>query len=232
MKERPIPFSAPMVQAILAGRKTQTRRVVKGVPSWEHYGRDIMDWGLSGIHQGDFDELEGSDRWYLDVQTDVDDNRRREIKCPYGAPGDRLYVRETWRTTGDGGRADYLSPANMQPHKVWYDADGPASADECVGKTRVSIHMPRWASRILLEIVSVRAERLHAITTDDVYAEGAITDEWLEWREDANNIGMPSGSTIEGERDVWQRLWSRINGSASWDANPFVWVVEFKRVAA
>jgi len=100
MTDRPILFSAPMVRALLAGTKTQTRRVVKGVPSWDHYGRDIMDWGLSGIHQETYDPanpLEGTDRWHLDVQTDVDDHSRRVIRCPYGAPGDRLIVRETFR---------------------------------------------------------------------------------------------------------------------------------------
>jgi hypothetical protein len=223
MAERPILFSAPMVRALLAGQKTQTRRVAKCS------GYDLGGFAFTHLYDQPNNILQAS----FETLTPRDDGIQWvSFACPYGKPGDRLYVRETWRSTGDGGRADYLSPNKMQPHKVWYDADGPAPADECVGKTRVSIHMPRWASRILLEIVSVRVERLRDITEADIYSEGAITEEWLEWREDANNIGMPSGSTIESERDVWQRLWSSINGSDSWDANPFVWVVEFKRVAA
>lgn len=220
MKERPILFSGPMVRAILEGRKTQTRRVMKNVPSWDHFGKDIMDWGLSGIHQcgyGEDDQLEGTDRWYLDVQTDVDDHSRRVIRCPYGQPGDRLWVRETWGTGG------YF------PYPYAYRADGVEYPNE---RWNPSIHMPRAACRLVLEITDVRVERLQAISEADIYAEGAITEEWLEWREDVASIGKPEGSTIERERDVWRRLWSSINGQASWDANPWVWVVGFRRIEA
>lgn len=169
VRERPILFSAPMVRAILDGRKTQTRRVIKDVPSWEHYGRDIMDWDLSGIHQETYDPnnpIEGTDRWHLDVQTDVDDHSRRVIRCPYGAPGDRLWVREAWSFIGDQGvfDLDQARPYNCAPI---YRADG-AKAD----RWWPSIHMPRWASRISLRITDVRVERLNDCSETDAIAEG------------------------------------------------------------
>ena len=129
MKERPILFSGPMVRAILEGRKTQTRRIVKQVQHWQHCGKDIMEWGLSDCYT----EEDGT-HW-LDIQTDVDDNSHNEIKCPFGQPGDRLWVRETWGKTVED--------------TICYRADEPGSI---VSRWRPSIHMPRWASRITLEV--------------------------------------------------------------------------------
>ena len=202
-KERPILFSAPMVRALLDGSKTQTRRAVKEFPL-ELLAPDNFTPEYVALPENGF--------------------------CPYGKPGDRLWVRETWRTTGDGGRADYLAPRDMQPSPVWCDADGAAPAEECTGKTRVSIHMPRWASRILLEIVSVRVELLNECSEADARAEGA------KHYEPASHLSHGGWSHDEWQvhetvKASFEKLWERINGAGSWAANPWVWVVEFKRVA-
>lgn len=203
-KERPILFSAPMVLAILDGHKTQTRRVVKLPKKWASRFPICAPHHMKADHEV----------WWHGPDTERVGVAQ---SCPYGQPGDHLWVRECFsRHLYDGG--------------VWYWADGNIADDDCE-KPRPSIHMPRWASRITLEITDIRVERLQDITKDDIYAEGAITDEWMEWREDVANIGMPSGSTIMSERDVWERLWNSINGlKYPWDTNPWVWVVEFERM--
>ncbi len=245
MKERPILFSGAMVRALLDGRKTQTRRVVKGVPSWDHYGRDIMDWGLSGIHQETYDQsnpIVGTDRWHLDVQTDVDDHSRRVIRCPYGAPGDRLWVRETCqaveRPCGDDG-VHY--PADGGWVKIensreaadrWCDLLHYGRREQkraLAGPNVPAIHMPRWASRITLEIADVRVERLQAISEADADAEGfggdypdRVMPDVFPPREGGwGHLSIP---------ECYRHLWEHINGADSWDANPFVWVVEFTRL--
>lgn len=249
MTDRPILFSGPMVRAVLNGAKTQTRRVVKGVPSWEHYGRDIMDWGLSGIHQGDFGELAGTDRWFLDVQTDVDDNSRREIRCPYGAPGDRLWVRETWGMNHyayERSAIPKTRPANLEDRYLAYAA----TEDDCEIQQelrwRPSIHMPRWMSRLTLEVTEVRVERLQDISEADSLAEGIIRENVIL---DAHYHGgvhtevtgdrhWPSADTPEDHQghefasDAYAELWGAINGPGSWAANPFVWAISFHRVDA
>ena len=151
-------------------------------------------------------------------------------KCLYGQPGDRIWVRETWRSTGDGGRADYMAPRNLQPHQVWYDADGAAPASECTGKTRTSIHMPRWASRILLEIVSVRVERLQDISDADTVAEGIDMEALAESQDRYDIVCKGSGASGRAtERTAWRDLWESTGGD--WEANPWCWAITFKRVA-
>lgn len=214
MKEHPILFSAPMVRALLDGSKTQTRRICK----------HAMDAHLSHV-VGPFNCPEFGPGWFGDEEGDI------QFLGPYGQPGDRLYVRETWRTSGDGGRADYLAPRDLQPHAVWYDANGKAPADECVGKTRVSIHMPRWASRILLEIVSVRVERLNDCSDADALAEGIDVDLMLELQDNYDIVCAGTGAAGRATpQSMYRDLWESINGYGSWDANPLVWVVKFKRV--
>lgn len=185
MKGRPILFSAPMVRAILAGTKTQTRRVAKGL---------ALEWLSEGF----------TPEFVADYQNRL---------CPYGQPGDRLWVRETWALA-------FESAVIPHPEAVIYRADE-GNAD-WGGRWKPSIHMPRWASRITLEIVSVRVERLQDISGTDCLAEG---------------VGAPVGSELSygSVTDAWNkreyaRLWESINGPGSWDANPWVWVVEFKRV--
>jgi hypothetical protein len=204
-----------MIRALLAGTKTQTRRAIKGVPSWDHYGRDIMDWGLSGIHQETYDPsdpIEGTDRWHLDVQTDVDDHSRRVIRCPYGQPGDLLYVRETWASDGQGGVRYY---ATDDVHDL--------------RRKRVSIHMPRWASRLTLEITDVRVERLQDISEADAEAEG-VREPSLG---DGLTVFAQNGGGFIPRADappllLWEALWRRINGDESWSANPWCWALSFK----
>ena len=207
IKERPILFSAPMVRAILDGRKSQTRRVVK--PQFDHdaepcevLATTIEGWadyqGHSGLwaHEGDPGET--------------------TVKFQYGKTGDRLWVREAWKALAE---YDHLAPRDIP---VGTDISYPATYDGWVSRGRPSIHMPRWSSRILLEIVRVRVERLQDISEADAVAEGCpgclgpnpdFPDEW-----------DPT------PQEEFCDLWKTINGAESWNANPWVWVVEFKRV--
>ncbi len=197
MTDRPILFSAPMVRALLAGTKTQTRRVVKPQP---HHG-------LVGVMVN----LGGAD-WAMD-----DGDLSGQWRCPYGVPGDRLIVRETFRLPAE---YDDVKPSLVRSSApVWYAAD--VRADEGWGKTRVSIHMPRWASRLTLTITEVRVERLQDISEADAKAEGA-PQLWTtgdgDFYEDAR------GNHLTGYAGVWEH----INGPGSWAANPWVWAVSFE----
>lgn len=199
MKERPILMSAPMVRAILDGTKTQTRRVVKGDPF-----------------------------------------RYNPPRSPYGMRGDLLWVRETWKYTdwtddgypflkyrADGKillRDDIPSEQSSRVIDIWanlsepenYDIDGLA-ADR---RWRSSIHMPRWASRILLEVTSVRVERLQDISIHDAMAEGVV---------ETNKNLRGLGPCLEWCY-AYEDLWRSINGPDSWNSNPWVWVIEFRRL--
>lgn len=182
-KERPILFSAPMVRAILDGSKTQTRRIVKNAtgPFWNHTGyRIVMRDGFT------FWETHGG----------IPNEYGPAIPCPYGKPGDRLWMRETCSVHSMG-------------NVVAYKADHPDAKDI---RWRPSIHMPRWASRIILEVESVRVERLQDISPHDAIAEGCGTD------------------VVPMARKMYAELWESINGPGSWEANPWVWVVTFKRI--
>jgi hypothetical protein len=190
IRERPILFSAPMVRALLDGSKTQTRRVIKMPPSWDCIV--YADWG-NGFWPYRSDDGESPNY----------DNNEIPLNCPHGQPGDRLWVRETWAPHPDFPRS---------VGRTVYRADPECEHD--VARWYPSIHMRREYSRILLEIVSVRVERLIAITYEDARAEGVDLTIW-------------SGIAING----YKALWESINGSGSWSANPWVWVIEFKRVA-
>ncbi len=213
MKERPILFSAPMVRALLAGTKTQTRRECKFT---------------SGGH---LKEVNGHRRWH---RADPD----AILACPYGRPGERLWVRESWR----------YCCAQMSPHcvaTIEYKADGakrniavkpeqlpqprPENGEGWDERMRYlekwwamgrpSIHMPRWASRITLEVTGVRIERLQEISDADAWSEGIDQNEALSM-----------GCTDMAAVAAFSALSESINGPDSWDANPWVWVVEFKRI--
>ena len=200
MTERPILFSGAMVRTLLAGTKTQTRRGGKA----KH-----LPWLENSV----LNFLEG--KW----------NQR---PLPYGKPGDRLWVRETWRTDA---RLDDKAPNAFSGWPVKYEADSTALNHgaffgQTDGKTRVSIHMPRWASRITLEITGVRVERLQDISEADALAEG------IEDRGKGFAVyGTDDGITFDPIRS-YRSLWEQINGPGSWDANPWVWVVEFRSVEA
>lgn len=217
MTERPILMSGPMVRAILDGRKTQTRRVVKPQPSHftpspnVHHPRHPAAYfdAYCNAPKTGANPRGMSDRWCWWTP----DNRQGPdwIRCPYGAPGDRLWVRETWGTGG------YF------PWPYGYRADGKEYPGEC---WRPSIHMPRRASRLTLEVTVVRVERLQAITQADARAEGVV-DTSGAWDH------VPGGlldTSRAGPRGAFEALWNSINGADSWDANPWVWVVEFRRV--
>lgn len=223
MKERPILFSGPMARAILGGSKTQTRRVVKGqTPEWAHVTDEEYADGREFFMVTGAKQRDGL-RPILDGVT-----------CPYGQFGDRLWVRETWQEDPeDDGTWHYTqymgckgSPLSDIPTKF-------RKPEFCIYREgysgpdlvwRPSIHMPRWASRILLEIVSVRVERLQDISDQDAIAEG------IGLNASAASVPMttPAGETMP--RAMYRELWESINGAGSWDANPWVWVVEFKRV--
>ena len=189
--EKPILFSGEMVRAILDGRKTQTRRVIKPQPS-------------AGVRRSVF------------VLSGLEDGHGRELRCPYGRPGDTLWVRETWAShkyMDDTKPSEFTVGAQMLP--VWYRADN-AQSDER-GKWRPSIFMPRWASRITLRVVGVRVETLWDMTVSKMIAEGVAEIE--------NNDKHPLTPFIT--------LWDSINADRgyAWYTNPWVWVVEFEEVS-
>lgn len=211
MKERPIPFSAPMVRALLNGSKTQTRRVMKVQP--------VEPPDVAKMYQDRACTKPVVAAMWTDHAKDGPDF----CLCPYGVPGDRLWVREAWRTTGDGGRCNDMPPRDLQPHEVWHEADGFPPSEECAGKLRPGMFMPRWASRITLEVTSVRVERLSDISEADALAEGVETWAW--------GALSPDGQKELLAAEKFELLWCGINGRESWDANPWVWCVEFKRAA-
>ena len=139
--------------------------------------------------------------------------------CPYGQPGAQLWVREAWRS---GRLTDRFPPREMTPHPVWYEADGPAS-QACNGKLRPGMFMPRWASRITLEVSGVRAERLQSISHEDAWDEGI--------RPGADGLySCPNASFAETPIDAYRQLWEHLNGAKSWAENPWVWVLCFRRI--
>jgi len=205
-----------MVRAILDGSKTQTRRAMKRQPH-EEWSPE----GYTELHAFDKDGELNPDKvvgWGA-----VNEEGDQGYACPYGRPGDSLWVRETWAFNpdhpGQHARAIYRADPECK-----YDTD----------RWTPSIHMPRAACRILLEIVSVRVERLKDCCEADARAEGveSLRGEGVYWRdysdpEDKNTVSL----TARGPLDSYRTLWESINGAGSWDANPWVWVVEFKRMA-
>ena len=215
MKDRPILFSAPMVRAILDGTKTQTRRVLKTQPPF--LARIRHAWFDAPVY-GFTDEDVPAAKWW-------------KIKCPYGQPRQRLWVRETIELRTLTGNS-YPSPVYSADGAHVMDGDRRASNHEFMRRrVRPSIHMPRWASRITLEIVSVRVERLQ-----DISEEGATNDCTVEGVFHAG-LSVPSYDEAVSagfksvEKLMFQYLWESINGAGSWAANPWVWVIEFKNIS-
>lgn len=204
MKERPILFGAPMVRAILDGRKSQTRRVVKPQPYID--GQGNFCWNSRNFGQ-DFNGPH-----IQAIASPIPSSKTKRVHCPFGKPGDRLWVREAWATHSC---FDAIPPRDLTTRSIHYQADGKAET----GKYRQAFHMPRWASRILLEITAVRVERLQDISEDDALAEGVTF----------KNPVNPGHAARMG-REAFAELWQSINGPDSWDENPWVWVIEFKRV--
>ncbi|MFL1405413.1 hypothetical protein ACJO2E_08730 [Marinobacter sp. M1N3S26] len=215
-KERPIRFKDDNVRAILEDRKTQTRPILNPQPGngWEFGTASEI-----GIKYGWIRSRHPlRERFGVFIRRSVGTGQQHFehsiIPCPYGQPGDRLWVRETWRqfnAIDECGCSE--SPCGCPcTDTVLYRA----THDDGESKWRPSIHMPRWASRITLEITDVRVERLQDISVADAKAEGGPTH-------------GHSGAEISYRRG-FRHLWSQINGPDSWDANPWVWVIEFRRI--
>lgn len=233
MKERQILFSAPMVRAILDGSKTQTRRVVKNLHTDCNESFIRKDDGLFG--------------W-----RDQSGRFMQAFPCPYGQPGDRLWVRETWKYTDWTGCGEpfieFSADNDVTRPKVsedWSDRivdiweilsrDENFNIDNCARdrKWRPSIHMPRWASRLLLEIVSVRVERLQDISEADSITEGIKRSQRAISSTDVAPCFwdyLRNEPQYRNARDSYASLWESINGPGSWSANPWVWCIEFRRV--
>jgi hypothetical protein len=209
MKERPILFNGAMVRALLDGSKTQMRRIVKPAPQM------VTD--------------KRTEPWDGDPSILLRLMQQTGKHCPFGQVGDQLWVRETFQPVFSAGREhgentpdwgtgegyDVKYPATDEIIE-WIDGD-----DNITSRCKPSIHMPRWASRIQLEITGVRVERLNDITDSDAFSEGI---------NQADAFSM--GCTIDAARSVFSVLWESVYGPGSWDTNPWVWVLDFKRAAA
>ena len=224
MKEHPILMNSAMVRATLAGTKTQTRRIIKLPPAPAALG----EWQASTIGGENGGRTAAGNE--VPLQAVIWHTRTgKTLSCPHGAHGDQLWVRETF---------GYVSPDEHQrPHSecnIEYRADlapdctdrpGSWPVGECAGaperpRWRPSIHMPRAASRILLEIVSVRVERLNDCSDADARAEGTPGGHGV----------IPSYNYNATPSEHYSHLWESINGAGSWASNPWVWVIVFKRV--
>lgn len=205
-KERPIIFSGEMVRAIIDGRKTQTRRIMKVQPPGEGFQLSRL---VESSDRADR-KNEGKLHWIKLSENGlrIVDSHNVYFNCPYGKVGDRLWVRETL-AYGLCVPGPYAYKATHKPEDLeegWFEPI----------KWTPAIHMPRGASRITLEITNSRVERINDISDADAWAEGVdMTDA----------LSMPCA---DGAAAVYSALWERINGKGSWDLNPWVWVIEFK----
>ncbi|HBW3280877.1 TPA: morphogenetic protein [Klebsiella pneumoniae] len=229
MTERGMIFNAEMVRAILAGRKTQTRRIMKVQPESNQLGLLLI---TDSTRHSDI----GRYHW---AESNATGNyvRSKLFACPFGAVGDQIWVRETFQGPlfNYEQMDEYLEDSSKfeKPEFCQYAADGghrpeyQDADDNLRHGWRPSIHMPRWASRILLEITDVRVERLNAISEEDARAEGIIDGGCL-------NCGEPEpcgcANPEPDATDAFVYLWQSIYGQESWNANPWVWVIEFERV--
>lgn len=226
MKERPILFSTDMVKAILEGRKTQTRRIIKPrnesglfqVGIDKQTGKVVTIWACDGNEQWEYD-----------------------MSCPYGDIGNTLWVRETWslnpffNETEVHDNEDHDIISNDEPY-LYKAKDKPFEGH----KWRPSIFMPRKAARIFLEVTGIRVERLQEINEEDAKAEGIQADFWEEvkstvyrdYMTDTKGYGNPEVDypVTSFPIDSFKSLWQSINGEESWEENPFVWVIEFKKL--
>jgi len=270
VRERSIIMNGSEVQTTLSGLKTQKRIVVKPQPPNEDFTvSHFCDWEqhecCSGIKSVKFSRpFEQQGRW------DWWPIGYKKIKCPYGQPGDRLWVRETFADEHPNaiqpgrysqvGRAGIPGPPGVQ-YRTIYRADGGEPLQVWRNETNEhpyftltrpkdvefptirsnftrggkgihwtpSIHMPRWASRITLEIVSVRVERLQDISEEDVKAEGVLSfgDRWKNYVTERESSGI--NGAVKSARLSFESLWESISGPGSWELNQFVWVIEYKK---
>lgn len=216
MRERPILFSGAMVRAILDGRKTQTRRVVRGLSDSDArlIGELLASGGTTSIGVGGYGSVARvTERTVTSVPLP---------RCPYGAPGDRLWVRETWAPVPWKAGCEYAPDRSDGAIGYRYRATWDRAH---AGRWRPSIHMPRRASRITLELTDVRVERVQDISIGDVLAEGVGRDD------DEANAGQ---YWREATGAKYAALWDSLNAkrAAGWDVNPWVWVLDFTRVGS
>lgn len=209
MKESPILFTAEMVRAILAEPplKVMTRRVMK-----------LKRPGDCVFPEGPYDD--GTWTYLRQDGLGSDCVNDYQIRCPYGVPGDRLWVRETWAigvACGNNWESEDWPLAKLSEPQSFPRRYRATDEDGFFGRWRSPIHMPRWASRITLEVTDVRAERVQEISAEDVEAEGIIP-----------SLDGPDGAPCYIED--FSMLWDQINGPGAWDRNDWVWVVEFRRV--
>lgn len=225
MNERPILFSAPMVRAILSGEKTVTRRVVKGQYLEGPWSVRPATESRTPLHSHD---------WWLPTGSQPYTALR---PCPYGKAGDRLWVRESWQVSEKYDRvapsdipwwrgvSTYFAAGGSRAHDASgaYVNDDTICVPNWVGRMRPSIHMPRLASRIMLEITSISVERLQDIRDEQVMVEGVHKQPTTGWY---SVPGIDGAGTTP--RSAFANLWNSTGGD--WDANPWVWAVEFKVV--
>lgn len=226
-KSRPILFSGPMVRAILEGRKTQTRRVIKPQPPDEWLPSEMTD-----IHKmwsdGSFPMQNGEPiikGWGV-----VNESGDWGCVCPHGKPGDNLWVRETWQALTRRFGVEYNPKVYLDPdwekwHKYYRATDGGLLPDD--SHWRPSIFMPRWVCRIELEITNVRVERLQSISEVDAIAEGVYTN-----KQAVEKLGLPADTKLSGSCvDKYRIVWESINGKKyPWVSNCWVWVISFRRI--
>lgn len=214
MKAHPILFSTPMVQALLEGRKSQTRRIMKIQPKHPELN---FGWANMG------------ERWHYPPVAPMID-----IKCPYGQPGDALWVKETWLKCSDG----YVYRTNHYGDTVLVAKNG-NTFDKSV-KWKPSTYMPREAARIFLRVTDIRVERLQDITEEDVIAEGIDVfnnpcaafgshGKYYDYSQ-KHRTHTVADKLLNTAKESYKTLWESINGEGSWDANPWVWVIKFKRI--
>jgi len=221
-KEKPIIFNTENVRAILAGKKTQTRRIVK------FPGRDSKVLGQAQMHSEmkQAVQIPGDYSWIFwdRITPDLVEFTANEykpgdgIRCPYGQPGDRLWVREMWSyiTKAENENFTHRRPDGC-PVEMLYRADAQAEGWARDVSWTPSIHMLRWASRITLEIVQLRVERLQDISESDCYAEGI-----------SSTAADFMGEAYFDFRDAWDEIYVKLG--FPWASNPFVWVIEFRRL--
>jgi len=224
VKERPILFSTPMVKAILEGRKTVTRRIIKTPPgAYGFYVAKNSNGQVTGVYAHDENE-----------RTEKPDGSEWEIQCPYQA--DVLWVRETWLKINideefEGRRYEYAYKADSEQNEKKYGhiKNGVGHRFIDSWKFKPSIHMPKAACRLRLQIKSISVERLHDITEEDAVREGielcgtfSEVPQWKDYLNDGCTTGWPCNSFVS--------LWISINGKESWNANPWVWRIEFEKL--
>ena len=205
MKETGLIFKAPLVRAILEGRKTQTRRVAKPVKHPD----------LGSLYTPGALVMEREPQHVIDRA------------CPMGQPGDRIYVRETARSCRAYEVQGY-PPSQWGNKPIWFEADGTPPGAETAWATKATpaIHLPMFAARIWLEVTSVRVELLHAITEADAVRDGGLHRLPATGRYVMNQGDQYFGLATHDSRELFREIWESTCGA--WDANPWVWAIDFK----